>query len=194
MSLTLLKSNLNIVNERPIDEAFNEFHQNVLNRVLYKKTSVQNILGEFLTDDFIDDDMIDLIVKLTKIKVSGNVPVFESASTDNLTLKTLEKLAIKMGDYLVFEPQRYIQALKKRYTPKAKIYLPYYVDSWKITPENANEMVDFITTRKDFETFFKSDEAHGVIDELDKHTNGRMREWINKITPKQQTQQRKYSL
>jgi hypothetical protein len=194
LSLTLLKSNLNIVNERPIDEAFNEFHQNVLNRVLYKKTSVQNILGEFLTDDFIDDDMIDLIVKLTKIKVSGNVPVFESASTDNLTLKTLEKLAIKMGDYLVFEPQRYIQALKKRYTPKAKIYLPYYVDSWKITPENANEMVDFITTRKDFETFFKSDEAHGVIDELDKHTNGRMREWINKITPKQQTQQRKFGL
>ena len=193
LSLTLLKSNPNIVNERPIDEALNASSIG-LNRVLYKKTSVQNILGEFLTDDFIDDDMIDLIVKLTKIKVSGNVPVFESAATDNLTLKTLEKLAIKMCDYLVFEPQRYIQALKKRYTPKAKIYLPYYVDSWKITPENANEMVDFITTRKDFETFFKSDEAHGVIDELDKHTNGRMREWINKITPKQQTQQRKYSL
>lgn len=55
-------------------------------------------------------------------------------------------------------------------------------------------MVDFITTRKEFEAFFKSDEARNVIDELNKHTNGRMREWINKITPKPQKQQRKVSL
>lgn len=47
---------------------------------------------------------------------------------------------------------------------------------------------------KDFETFFRNDESRNLIDELDKHTNGRMREWINKITPKQQTQQRKFGL
>lgn len=110
-----------MVNERPIDEAFNEFHQNISSKILWKSVNVQNNLDEFLTDDFIDDGMIDSIVKLTKIKVSGNVPIFESVATDNLTLKTLEKLAIKMGDYLVFEPQKYIQALKEGYQPKAKI-------------------------------------------------------------------------
>lgn len=194
LSLTLLKSNPYMVNERPIDEAFNEFHQNISSKILWKSVNVQNNLDEFLTDDFIDNGMIDSIVKLTKIKVSGNVPIFESVATDNLTLKTLEKLAIKMGDYLVFEPQKYILALKDGYQPKAKIYLPYHVDSWKITPENANETVDFITTRKEFDTFFRNDESRNVIDELNKYTNGRMREWINKITPKQQAQQRKFSL